>query len=177
MKSNLMPQPLPDLHDREPKDDWAADSTQEPMRRWSAEEIRALRAQQPQYSMWNIVFWQWVAAAALLLGALPMPSSVVSSVAWGGLCAALPSTVMAWGLRTRLGEQSTGNKLAGLHLMRFAVWELVKIIFSVILLALSPWIIGSVNWLALVLVYVVVLKVFWLAALLQMKSQMTSVAK
>jgi ATP synthase protein I len=171
-------------HNTEPKrdrqDDWQEDlRDEEPVRIYSAQEIRAIQAHQPRLSIGRIVVGQWLAALLLTLLALVsgltfQPQSTflwASSVGWGALCAALPSSLMAWGLRTRHGDaahnQSAG--FAGLHLMRFAVWELAKIIISVVLLVISPWVIPQVHWLLLVLSFVVVLKVFWLAAVMQLK--------
>lgn len=176
-------------HNTEPKrdrqDDWQEDlRDEEPVRIYSAQEIRAIQAHQPRLSIGRIVMGQWIAALlliflALVSGLIFQPQSAflwASSAGWGALCAALPSSLMTWGLCARQGDvansQSAG--FAGLHLMRFAVWELAKIIVSVVLLVISPWVISQVHWLLLVLSFVVVLKVFWLAAVMQLKRVSTA---
>ncbi len=48
--------------------------------------------------------------------------------------------------------------LAGLF-----VWELVKVVLTVVLLAAAPKVISELSWLALLAGFVVTMKVYWLA--------------
>ena len=50
-----------------------------------------------------------------------------------------------------------GSALAGLF-----VWELVKILLTVMLLVASPWVISQLSWLALLAGFVLSMKVSWM---------------
>jgi len=137
----------------------------------TAEQAQALRARQPQMSVWALVRWQLV--MLLLATTSTVPFALVwgelvwvVSVFYGGLCALLPSAVMAYGL--------TGSRWARRHAAQPAgavrgvlggvfFWEGVKILLAIALLALAPALIPGLSWVGLLVGLVLVLKVYWLA--------------
>lgn len=48
-------------------------------------------------------------------------------------------------------------------MLKFFVWELIKIALTVALLAAAPWVVKDLHWLALVAGVVVALKMYWVA--------------
>jgi ATP synthase protein I len=154
----ILPPPLQD-EDFDPKEQ----SAEPPVRRWSAQEIAQLQQHRTYVSPWRVVAWQWAVLVVLTMASALMNTQWAASVAWGAMSAALPSTVMAWGLRS-LPAGAQGFP-AGAHILRFAVWELVKIALSVMLLVAAHWVVPAVNWLALVIAFVITLKVLWWVAL------------
>jgi len=130
----------------------------------TAEEAQRLREQNPETSPW------WVIAAQVASGL------IVALVAWvwvrqpvaagsafyGALAVALPAALF---LRaTRRGAQQLSQSAA---MLAFFVWELIKIVLTVALLAAAPWLIRDLNWLALVAGVVVALKMYWVALLVR----------
>ena len=152
-----LPPPLRD-EDFDPQ----AETANVPVRRWSAQEIAQLQQNRTHVSPWHVVAWQWAVLLVLTMASALMNTQWAASVAWGAMSAALPSTVMAWGLRTL--PSGVQGFPAGAHWLRFAVWELVKIALSVLLLIAAHWLVPAVNWLALVIAFVITLKVLlWVA--------------
>lgn len=137
----------------------------------TAEQAQALRARQPQASVWVLVRWQLV--MLLLATASSVPFALVwgewvwvVSVFYGGLCALLPTAVMAYGL--------TGSRWARKHAAQPAgavrgvlrgvfFWEGVKILLAIAMLALAQSLIPGLSWVGLLVGLVLVLKVYWLA--------------
>ena len=124
----------------------------------TADEARALRARLPQLSVWTVVGLQaGVAIVAVLLAWLltgRMP--VVQSVAYGGLSVVVPSALFARGMTSRLTRVNLGTAVAG-----FLLWELVKIGLTVAMLFMANWWIRDVSWPALLVGFVVTMKVHW----------------
>jgi len=126
----------------------------------SAEQARRLRERQPQLSPW------WVVLAQLLAGLL------VAAVAWGwtgrmsegwsalygALAAAVPAALFVRGLKGRFSSLNVGTAVFG-----FFLWEMVKLMVSVAMLALAPRLVPGLNWLALLAGLVVALKMYWIA--------------
>ena len=136
-----------------------------PLTHQEAEQWRQTQAIQ---SPWLVVKWQLVlmlvvtTVAGLALGWL----DVAVSVAYGGLCILVPTALMAYGMTasslsrwvSQVYPGTAGAALAGLFF-----WEGVKILLAIALMALAPSVISNLNWLALVVGLVVVLKAYWLA--------------
>jgi ATP synthase protein I len=128
----------------------------------SAEEARQWRKQHAHLSPWRIVAWQAV-AGILATGLTWLASGRVElamSVLYGALAIVLPASLLARAMGRRAG--AAGAALAG-----FIVWELVKIVLTVVLLVAAPLLVPQLNWLALLAGLVVAMKVYWLAAWLQ----------
>lgn len=124
----------------------------------TAEEAGALRARLPQLSVWKVVGLQAVVAvvaavlAWLLMGRMP----VVWSVVYGGLSVVVPSALFARGMTSRLTRASLGTAVAG-----FLLWELVKIGLTVAMLFMANKWIADVSWPALLVGFVITMKVHW----------------
>jgi len=98
-----------------------------------------------------------VGAVGALLAFALFGTSAAMSAGYGALCAALPSALLARGMRSAL---SKSNPVAG-----FMVWELVKMALGVAMLVAAPKLLGEVSWFALLIGLILTLKVVFLAAL------------
>lgn len=134
----------------------------------TAEQAAQWRSSQVKLSVWRVVMAQWVAAVVLTAVIYFGFRQVVWawSAMYGGLAAGLPSAVMAYGLTSsRLARMLSG--LAQTALAGFFLWEAVKVLLTMVLLGLAPALMREISWPALVVGLVVVLKVHWLAFLMQ----------
>ncbi|MEY4507460.1 MAG: hypothetical protein RL297_2038 [Pseudomonadota bacterium] len=134
------------------------------------EEALRWRSNQPSLSMAWILVWQLVFAllAASLAALLTRDGVVVQSMLYGCAAVMVPSALMAWGVTSSaLARRASG--VAQAALVNFFVWEGIKLALVVILMALAPVVLGAVNWLALVVGLVVVLKVVGLVVFVQSK--------
>jgi ATP synthase protein I len=130
----------------------------------SAEQAQQLREINPEPSPW------WVIAAQVVAGL------IVAGIAWswtgrpvagvsalyGALTVAIPAALFVRGLArgTRAGSQVVHPSVA---MLRFAVWELIKLVLTVAFLAAAPWVVGGLNWLALLAGVVAAMKMYWVA--------------
>lgn len=140
---------------RDSQPDEVADSGRKPLTR---EEAAALMVRQSGLPPGVIV---WAQAAVGLAGALVAygltlrVQAAVSALA-GGLIAALPSALMLYGLKKSALRQMAAA---------FIVWEFVKIAASVALFALAATSVRGLEWLPMLLTFIVALKMYWLALL------------
>ncbi len=127
----------------------------------TAQEAQALRQNQPSISPVGVVVWQAVAGVlvALLAGLWFRSWPVLWSAAYGAAVVVVPNALMAWGLRDRGLQVGPGAAAAN-----WMVWEMVKLLLAICLLALAAGLVQNLNWLALVAAMVVTMKVMWLAA-------------
>lgn len=156
----------------EPDDDSLVDggdpSDFKPM---SPQEAATWRAKQRPVSMWRVVRWQL--GATCMVGVLAWMIfaqwPLVWSALYGGFSVVLPVAVMVWGMTvgrlTRLLSVFAKSSLLAL-----VFWEGVKLVLSVLMLALAPLVLENLNWLALVAGFVLVIKVYWLALFVQSKA-------
>lgn len=131
-------------------DDWSqADSGFQPL---SAQEARQWRERHPSLSPWRIVLCQ--AAAGFLASGLAWLLSgqamLAVSVLYGALAAVLPAAVLARAVTRKAGD-------ARLVLVSFFAWELVKLLLTIILLAMAPKVVPGLSWPALLVGLIVVL--------------------
>jgi ATP synthase protein I len=124
------------------------------------QEAQVWRMKNPTTSPWLILTVQIAVAVALalLVGVLSGRSVWAWSVAWGGFAVVLPASLFARALSRQMKLGSSNVALAGLF-----VWELVKVVLTVVLLAAAPKVIFELSWLALLAGFVVTMKVYWLA--------------
>lgn len=148
---------------RPENDNWPdeAETDATPM---TAHEAQAWRARQPKWSVWRVLGLQFIGLLVLsgltgLLGGLIW----AQSVAWGGVCVLVPSVLFARAL------SSSASAQAGSFLMRLLLWEGVKVLLTVAMLFASPRVLPDINWLALVVGFVVTMKVSWFAAFFSMR--------
>lgn len=122
-------------------------------------QAQALRARYPVVSAWRLIAAQVLVGVlvALCWGALAGQTALWSSL-YGAMVAVLPNVLMVRGLFGRNAGRSVGGLL---------FWELVKIGVSVAMLALSPTLVPSLNWAAMLVTMVLCLKVIGVALLWQ----------
>jgi ATP synthase protein I len=150
--SSTLPERAADAHD-------GTDDRFVPLTR---EQAAALRAANPPLSPWRVVAVQ--AAVGLVVAVLGAAIAASAAIGWSALYGAavvvVPGALMAWGLTRRSAGTSPGAGVAG-----FMLWEMVKIAVAVLMLALAPWVVPALSWLALLAGMVVCLKVYWVALL------------
>jgi ATP synthase protein I len=125
---------------------------------WSAEQAQSWRQSQRPMPIYLLVMAQFgVGAAVALFAYVLFDATAAMSAGYGALCAALPSALLARGMRSAL---SKSNPVAG-----FMVWELVKMALGAAMLVAAPKLLSEVNWFALLLGLILTLKMVFLAAL------------
>ena len=124
------------------------------------QEAQVWRKKNPNTSPWLILAVQVTVAVvlAVFVGVLSHRSAWAWSVAWGGFAVVFPASLFARVLSRQMKMGSSSVALAGLF-----VWELVKVVLTVVLLAAAPRMISELSWLALLAGFVVTMKVYWLA--------------
>ena len=126
------------------RSDW---SDEAPWKTLTREEAQSLRAKDPQLSPWRVVAAQ---AATGLVVAVMMGAATGGSVAavwsalYGAAAVVVPAALMARGMTSRLSRVSPGASFVSVM-----VWESVKVIVTVVMLALAPRIVQPLNWPAL----------------------------
>jgi ATP synthase protein I len=126
----------------------------------TAQEAQAWRARQPSLSVWWVVGAQLTLAMVLAgLAAVVWGRPVIAwSLMYGALAVVVPAALFARGLTSRLA--STNAVAAALS---FAVWQGVKLVLTVLMLALAPRVLNEVSWPALLAGLLLTMKVYWLA--------------
>ena len=140
-------------------------------RPWSAEQANAWRVRVPAMSLWLPVGMQGAMALLLLAGSmvLRLDQVVRLSLMWGVIASLLPSLFCVTGYRITMwvlrslphGAQTL------LGLMSVIFWEVVKLVLSVALLMLASRLVAGLHWPAMILAFVVVIKAYWLAFLVE----------
>lgn len=124
----------------------------------TAEEAQRLRDANPVLSPW------WVIAAQLGVGLLVAMIALLWvrewSAAWSALYGALAIALPA-ALFVRAMRRAPANSQAAM--LRFAVWEMVKLGLSVLMLGVAWWLVADLHWLAMLAGVVAALKMYWLA--------------
>lgn len=131
-----------------------------PVQPLTRDEARALRARYPVVSAWRVIASQVAVGVlvALCWGALSGSRSALLSSLYGAAVAVLPNVLMVRGLFGRNAGRSVGGLL---------FWELVKIGASGAMLALSPSLVPSLNWAAMLVTMVLCMKVIGVTLLWQ----------
>lgn len=137
--------------------DEASDEGFKPLTHEEAVKIRELN---PAVSLWAVLAGQagvgvLVALAAWLLTGQPRMGW---SAGYGALAVVIPAALFARGL-SRQKSATHGNAA----LIGFFVWEMVKIALTVAMLFAAPRLIAQLSWLALLVGFVVTMKVYWVA--------------
>jgi ATP synthase protein I len=105
--------------------------------------------------------WQIIAGQLLVGGVFAVmawlvtgKASVAVSVAYGALAVVIPAAVFARGL---MSQFSSLNALtAGFG---FFVWEMIKIVATVVLIAIAPKLVVDLDWLAMLIGLILTMKV------------------
>jgi ATP synthase protein I len=128
--------------------------------RLTVSQARALRAKFGKagtlISPWQIIGGQLLAGVffAAVAWVFTGKSSVAVSVAYGALAVVVPAAVFARGL---MSQFSSLNALtAGFG---FFVWEMIKIVATVVLIAIAPKLVADLDWLAMLIGLIVTMKV------------------
>lgn len=124
------------------------------------EEAQAWRQVNPEIKPWRIIVLQVIVGILMVVMTFLFSgnSQLSVSVAWGMVAVVLPSMVFVRALNRQMQCVDARTALVGLF-----VWELVKVVLTVALLLISPYLISDLNWLALLVSFVVTLKVYGLA--------------
>jgi ATP synthase protein I len=132
------------------------DQTEDEFQPLTKQEAEALRAKQPALSPWRAVVAQGVVGLflAVVLGVLGGMNWFLSAL-YGAVVVVVPGALMVRGLKRSRGLQG------GAVLMRFALWELAKLLLAVALMVAAPKVVNDLSWLVLLLAMVVCLKVNW----------------
>ena len=151
-----------------PADDWADEAEVEDFKPLTREEAQQWRARQPQMSAWLVVRWQLalLLTAPLVAWLLTQRAAVGWSVFYGGLCIALPSALMAYGLTSSALSRALGKAFPGmakLSLLGVFFWEGIKVLLALVMMWSAPRLVPDLSWLGLVAGLVVVLKAYWLS--------------
>ena len=133
----------------------------------TAEEAAEWRRRNPPVSVVRVVKWQLLVGVvlAVAVGLITQRAGWAWSVAYGAVAVVIPAAFFARGLRLHLGAGQEN-----LAMVRFFGLEIAKLVLTVVLLVLAPWVVPGLNWLALVLGLVVVMKTYWLALWLLTRS-------
>lgn len=148
--------------DQEAKD--AADA--ESFKTLSRAEAESLRAKHAPMSPWRIVQGQALLGAVIVLAWWLFTGSgdKTGSALCGAAAVVLPNALMAWGM-TRLLRGVPGAAVLG-----FMVWELIKIMLAVAMLAAAAIWMPDLHWPALLVGLIGCLKVNWVVLLWQGRS-------
>ena len=138
------------------------DEQEPPVRRLSRAEAADLAARQPAVSPWSVVATQalvgLVIAAAVLL--VTGDRLLAASALYGAAVVALPGALMARGATSRL---STISPLTSTVSMMG--WATVKIVVSVLMLALAARIVPGLSWPVMLATLVVCMQTYAFALL------------
>lgn len=117
--------------------------------------------QQGAVSMARVLKVQVLAGLVVAVLAWLVSQKLVSSVSaiYGMLSVVIPGLIFVRGLQRwqRLAVTGAGGVLTG-----FFVCELVKVVLTVVMLAMAPKLVAQLDWLALLAGFVVTLKMHWL---------------
>jgi ATP synthase protein I len=138
---------------------WAS-SEEPPLVPWSHEQVAAFRAKHPELSMWRVVLIQGLVGVVLcvLIWGLGQPIQNAFSCAYGVFCVVFPGLVFVRGLHRLRALGSVQGSLGG-----FFLWEFVKVLLTIALLALAPKVVDDLSWAWMILGLIVTLKSYWMA--------------
>lgn len=128
------------------------------------EQVQALRLRMASFSPWRVLVVQGLVALLLVAGVwwVSGRSDWVGSVAYGCFAVWVPAALFVRGFSRQKNAPGAGAALAGIF-----VWELVKIVLTVVLLLVAPKVVADLSWLALLAGFVVTMKASWFAMLWQ----------
>ncbi|MDM0121161.1 ATP synthase subunit I [Variovorax arabinosiphilus] len=126
----------------------------------TAEQAQQLRDANPEPSPWWVIVAQVVAGLVVAGIAWVWTGRPVAGVSalYGALAVAIPAALFVRGAMrgTQAGHPSAA-------MLRFFVWELIKLALTVAFLAAAPWVIGDLSWLAMLAGIVAAMKMYWVA--------------
>lgn len=133
----------------------------------TAEQANQWRITHLSVSLWSVVVWQLaVGILTSLVAGIWFGNAAGVSAAYGCVAVVLPASLMVRGLQRQSAVVQPAAAMLG-----FFVWELVKVLLTVVLLVIAPRLIPPIDWLALVVGFVVTMKVYWVAAWLHSRQR------
>ena len=141
-----------------------------PLTRQEADALkRKLGGVSLQNFLLNVLVWQVVVGVALsaLVWFVSGRAAVFYSALYGVLCVVLPFALVVRTVLRRISPDAlrrSGGMLTGLFVLEFA-----KILVTVSLLLAAPLVLSSPDWIAIVVSFVVTLKVYWVVALIGLR--------
>lgn len=146
-------------------DDGAVDDEEENFKSLTREEAQALRARLPQISPWRVVAAQ--ALAGLVMAAVFWLLVGRAGVVWSALYGAAIVLVQAMLMVRGLSRLSRSGVNASVGSFNFMLWEFLKVVVAVLMLAAATKLVPDLSWLAMLVTMVVCMKMNWLALLWQ----------
>lgn len=132
----------------------------------TAEQAQALRAQYPVLSPWWIILGQALIGLCLaLVAGLWGGAQIALSVGYGVLTVVMPAMLFARGVRGRFASLNPGSAMIG-----FFLWELMKLIVTIVMLVLAPKFVVALSWPAMLVGLVLTMKVHWVALVFSPKT-------
>ncbi len=131
--------------------DWSKD-IDPPVEPLTREEAQALLAKHPSMSVWQVLLAQmgFGVLVALIWGGVSRDVSALWSSLYATAVVVLPGLLMARGVFGRNAGRGVG---------RLLVWEVLKLGLICALLVLAPKVVQPLNWVALLVTLVLVLKI------------------
>lgn len=132
----------------------------------TAEQAQALRAQYPVLSPWWIILGQALIGLCLaLVAGLWGGAQIALSVGYGVLTVVMPAMLFARGVHGRFASLNPGSAMIG-----FFLWELMKLIVTIVMLVLAPKFVVALSWPAMLVGLVLTMKVYWVALVFSPKT-------
>ena len=124
------------------------------------EEAALLRPTIVGFSPWVVVRAQAVAGLLVVLTVWLVSGQAawMVSTAYGVFAVLLPAVFFARGLTRKRQASTAAQALTGVF-----IWEFVKVALTLVLLIVAPWVVMGLNWLALLVGFVVTMKASWVA--------------
>ena len=144
------------------------DEQEPPVRRLSRAEATDLIAREPAISPWRVVLFQVLVglAIAALVQLVTGEGLLTASALYGAAVVAVPGALMARGATSRLGTISPLTSTVNIM-----GWATVKIVVSVVMLALASRIVPGLNWPVMLVTLAVCLQTYPFALLWRGRAQ------
>ena len=137
-----------------------ADEAEVAFKPLNREEAQKLREASPSLSPWVVLMGQLVTGVlvALAAWALTGKQSAGWSALYGALAVVIPGALFARGLTGKIWSMNPGSAVAG-----FFLWEMVKIVLTVAMLAAASRVVSGLSWPAMLVGLMVTMKIVWFA--------------
>ena len=132
----------------------------------TAEQAQALRTLHPVLSPWWIILGQALIGLFLaMIAGVWGGAQIALSVGYGVLTVVMPAMLFARGVRGRFASLNPGSAMIG-----FFLWELMKLIVTIVMLVLAPKFVVALSWPAMLVGLVLTMKVYWVALVFSPKT-------
>ncbi len=138
---------------------WNDEDEEAPPIPLTPEQARALRAELPSISAWQVVAAQAVAGVAVAALCFAAGSAFGWSALYGAASIVVPSALLAWGIAKLSGAGPAAAAVG------FMFWEGVKVLLSVVMLVAAVRVVPDLSWPALLAALTVCLSMNWVALL------------